>query len=87
MQMYKVLGDVLTTAEISRTSDDSVWEVGLNGSEVRKLRVPKSDKHPAYFEDLATAKIHLIEKAKAGVAIAQSRLERASDRLQQIVEM
>lgn len=85
MQMFKVMSDSILPVEVSRVNDDSVWEVMLNGAEVRKLRVPKTDKQPCFFDSLSEAKAHLVERAQAGVAVAQARLDRAQARLRQLV--
>lgn len=87
MQMFKVMGGSIMSTEVTRVSDDSVWEVQLNGAEVRKLRQPKSEKQPFFFNTLEEAKLHLLEAAKAGVEVAVRRLDVAKARYQQIADM
>ena len=85
--MYKVMAGSILTVDVARTSEDSVWEILLNGAEVRKSRVPKSDKQPAYFDDIAEAKAFLLTSARQGVEAAAKRLESAKARYQQIADM
>ena len=87
MQMFKVHNGHVVSAEVARVSEDSVWEITLNGSEVRKMRVPKSDKQPAYYETIEEAKAALLDAAKQGVEVAVRRLESAKSRYQQIADM
>lgn len=84
MQMYKVMGGSIIPVEVSKVSEDSVWEVTLNGSEIRKLKQPKSEKQPAYFASLSEAKAHLLVVASEGVEVAERRLAVAKARYQQI---
>jgi hypothetical protein len=87
MQMFKVFGGAISKVEVSKTTEDSVWEVSLNGSETRKAKSPKSPNQPAFFETADEAKQALLEVARQGVEVAASRLEAAKRRYQQIADM
>ena len=87
MQMFKVHNGAITRAEIAKVSEDSVWEVALNGAETRKARTPKTDKQPAFFDTLEEAKASLLSAAREGVEHAAKRLEAAKARYQQIQDM
>jgi hypothetical protein len=87
MQMFKVHNGHVVAVEVARVSEDSVWEVMLNGAETRKMRVPKTDKQPAYYATAEEAKAALLTAAQQGVDVAMKRLESAKARYQQIAEM